>query len=62
MAKALISEAFKKAATSAHQIHGAIGFTEDHDLPLYFRRAKAWELSLGDAHFHLDRIAAQHGV
>ena len=62
MAKALVSEAFKKAATSAHQIHGAVGFTEDHDLPLYFKRAKAWELSLGDAHFHFDKIAAQEGI
>ena len=62
MAKALVSEAFKKAALSAHQIHGAVGFTEDHDLPLYFERAKAWELSLGDAHFHFDKIAAQVGV
>jgi alkylation response protein AidB-like acyl-CoA dehydrogenase len=62
MAKALASEALKKAATSAHQIHGAVAFTEDHDLPLYFKRAKAWELSLGDAHFHFDKIAAQEGI
>lgn len=62
MAKAMVSEAFKKVATSAHQIHGAIGFTEDHDLPLFFKRAKAWELSFGDANFHLDRIAEEVGI
>ncbi len=62
MSKALVSEAFKKAATSSHQIHGAIGFTEDHDLPLYFKRAKAWEISLGDAYFHLNKLATQAGI
>ncbi|MBE0480845.1 MAG: acyl-CoA/acyl-ACP dehydrogenase [Dehalococcoidia bacterium] len=62
MAKALVSEAFNKAALSSHQIHGAVGFTDDHDLPLYFKRAKSWELSLGDAHFHLDKVAAQAGI
>jgi alkylation response protein AidB-like acyl-CoA dehydrogenase len=62
VAKALVNEAFKKAALSSHQIHGAVGFTEDHDLPIYFKRAKAWELSLGDTHFYLDKIAAQAGI
>jgi len=57
MAKALTSEKFKRIAALGIQIHGAIGFTEEHDLPLYFKRAKAWELSLGDSSFHLDKIA-----
>jgi len=57
MAKALINERFKRIAASGIQIHGAIGFTEDHDLPLYFKRAKAWEINLGDTDFHLDKIA-----
>jgi len=62
MAKAWISDKFRQAATLSHQIHGAIGFSEDHDLPLYFKRAKAWEVSFGDAHFHLDRIAKAVGI
>jgi alkylation response protein AidB-like acyl-CoA dehydrogenase len=62
MAKSLISEKFKRAAALAIEIHGAIGFTEEHDLPLYFKRAKAWEINLGDAGFHLDRIAKTAGV
>ncbi len=57
MAKALINERFKRIAASGIQIHGAIGFTEDHDLPLYFKRAKAWEINLGDTSFHLGKIA-----
>jgi alkylation response protein AidB-like acyl-CoA dehydrogenase len=57
MAKSLVSEKFKRIATLAIEIHGAIGFTEEHDLPLYFKRAKAWEMNLGDSSFHLERIA-----
>lgn len=62
MAKAWISQVFRRAATAAHQLHGAVGFTADHDLHLYFKRAKAWEISLGDANFHLDRIATGFGL
>jgi alkylation response protein AidB-like acyl-CoA dehydrogenase len=59
MAKAWTSEAFKRVAVLAHQIFGAIGFTMDHDMHLYFRRAKAGELAYGDADFHRN-IVAQH--
>jgi len=57
MAKSLVNERFKRIAALGIQIHGAIGFTEEHDLHLYFKRAKAWEINLGDTCFHLDRIA-----
>lgn len=62
MAKAKTSERFRNVTALSHEIHGAIGFSEDHDLHLYFKRAKAWELSLGDAYFHLDKIAAEIGL
>jgi alkylation response protein AidB-like acyl-CoA dehydrogenase len=35
-----------------HQIHGAIGFTKELDLELCIRRAKAGEVSFGNADFH----------
>jgi alkylation response protein AidB-like acyl-CoA dehydrogenase len=62
MAKAWVSEKLVKATTLAHQIHGAIGFCEDHDLPLYFKRAKTWEASFGGAKVHLDKIATAAGI
>ena len=62
IAKAWTSEAFRRTTALAHQIHGAVGFTEDPDLPLYFKRAKAWELAFGDAEFHQERIAQQLGL
>ncbi|MBM3131684.1 MAG: acyl-CoA dehydrogenase [Chloroflexi bacterium] len=57
MAKAWCSDAYQRVMTTAHQIHGAIGFTMDHDLQLYFRRAKAAELSFGDADYHRELVA-----
>lgn len=62
IAKAWTSEAFRRTTALAHQIHGAIGFTEDHDLPLYFKRAKSWELAFGDAEFHREQIAQELGL
>ena len=60
--KGWISEAYRRVTAQAHQIHGAIGFTKDHDLELYFRRAKAGELFYGDADFHREIVAQQLGL
>jgi alkylation response protein AidB-like acyl-CoA dehydrogenase len=62
MAKAWVSEKLVQATTAAHRVHGAIGFCEDHDLPLYFKRAKVWEASFGGATVHLDKIATAAGI
>ena len=57
MTKVLLNEFFREIAAQCLQIHGAIGFTEDHDVQLYYKRAKAWENSLGSTTYHLDRIS-----
>ena len=62
VAKAFVSEAFRRVGAVAHQIHGAIGITEDHDLPMYFKRAKASEVVLGDADFHREIVAREIGL
>jgi alkylation response protein AidB-like acyl-CoA dehydrogenase len=59
MAKTWVSEAYQRVCATAHQCHGAIGFTEEHDLQLYTRRAKVLELTYGDANFHRE-LAFQH--
>jgi alkylation response protein AidB-like acyl-CoA dehydrogenase len=59
IAKAWVSQAFRRVAASAHQVHGSIGFTEDHILHFYTKRAKAYELSFGDVNFHLEKLADQ---
>ena len=52
MAKAWVSDAYQRVCATAHQCHGAIGFTKEHNLQLYTRRAKVQELNYGDVHFH----------
>ncbi len=58
MAKAWIGPAYRRVCGTAHQCHGAIGFTKEHDLQLYTRRAKVHELTYGDANHHKE-IALQ---
>ena len=58
MAKAWCSGAYQRVCSLAHQCHGAIGFTMEHNLQLYTRRAKTQELSYGSVHEHKE-IALQ---
>jgi alkylation response protein AidB-like acyl-CoA dehydrogenase len=57
MAKAYVSDAFRKAAGAGIQLHGGIGFTWEHDLHLYFKRAKSSEFTFGDGTYHRERVA-----
>jgi alkylation response protein AidB-like acyl-CoA dehydrogenase len=57
MAKAYAADAYRRVAQSGIQIHGGIGFTWEHDMHLFFKRAKANEVAYGDATFHRERIA-----
>ncbi len=59
MAKAWVSAAYQRICNLAHQCHGAIGFTREHDLQLYTRRAKVQELTYGDVHFHKEMVLQQ---
>ena len=58
IAKAWISAAYRRVCSTAHQCHGAIGFTKEHNLQLYTRRAKVHELSYGDVHHHKELALA----
>ena len=57
MAKAWASEAYQRVAALGQQIFGGVGFIQDHDMPLYFRRAKAAESTFGDSHYHREQLA-----
>jgi alkylation response protein AidB-like acyl-CoA dehydrogenase len=57
MAKAYTSDAYRKVSGAGIQLHGGIGFTWEHDLHLYFKRAKASEFTFGDATYHRERVA-----
>jgi alkylation response protein AidB-like acyl-CoA dehydrogenase len=62
IAKAWAGEACQRVMALAHQIHGAIGVTIDHDLQYYTRRAKAAEVTFGDASFHREVVAKEMGL
>jgi len=62
IAKAWISEASQRVFALAHQIHGAIGVTIEHDLHYFTRRAKAAELAFGDADFYREVVAREMGL
>ena len=57
IAKAYTSDAYRHAAGGGIQVHGGIGFTWEHEMHLYFKRAKASEVTLGDATYHRELVA-----
>ena len=62
MAKAWVSEAYRRVCALGHQSHGAIGFTKEHNMQLFSRRAKAAEIIFGDSNLHLEKVAEKIGL
>ncbi len=59
MAKAYCSDAFRHTAGEGIQVHGGIGCTWEHDMHLYFKRAKYAEFTFGDATYHRELVAQE---
>ena len=57
MAFLALAEVAQKTTREALQFHGGYGYTLEYDIQLYFRRAKAWPLSLGDPSREYQRLA-----
>ena len=57
MAKAYASDMAKNVTSEAIQVHGGIGFTWEHDMHLYHRRALAGEANLGNGPVHRETVA-----
>ena len=58
IAKMYASDGGREVGNRTIQVHGGMGFTWENDCHLYYRRAKASEVMLGDASYRRDRIAA----
>jgi len=56
-AKAYASDCGSRVTGSAIQVHGGIGFTWEHDLHFFFKRAVALAHHHGDARWHRDQVA-----
>ena len=50
------------SAAEGIQIHGGIGFTWEHDMHLYFKRAKGSEVTFGDATWNRELVAQLIGL
>jgi alkylation response protein AidB-like acyl-CoA dehydrogenase len=57
MAKARLSEVYSLTANRAVQMHGGIGFTWEHDLHFWFKRAAFNLTAFGDPAYHRERVA-----
>jgi alkylation response protein AidB-like acyl-CoA dehydrogenase len=57
MAKAYTSDMGKTVTGEAIQVHGGVGFTWEHDVHLYYRRALANEAMFGSAPHHREAVA-----
>ena len=52
IAKAWCNEAHRRVIATGHQVFGAIGYSEEHEMPLYFRKARMSEVFFGNANYH----------
>jgi len=57
-AKVWCADASKRVMASALQVHGGVGFTWEHDLHFFMKRAQLDQLAFGDASFHRARLTA----
>ena len=56
-AKVWCADASRRVMASGLQVHGGIGFTWEHDLHLFIKRAQVSQLDYGDAAYHRRLLA-----
>ena len=62
MAKARAGDSYRRVTKLAHQIFGAIGFCEEHDLHLYHRRSVCHDQTFENADAHREKVAVSLGL
>ena len=62
MAKAYASDAGTRVTGASLQVHGGIGFTWEHDLHLFLKRAQSDAVMFGDSRWHRERVAQLAGI
>jgi alkylation response protein AidB-like acyl-CoA dehydrogenase len=58
-AKTMCSNAYVAVTKEAIQLHGGIGFTDEHNIHFFYKRAIAAAASYGDAAFHRERYVQE---
>ncbi len=59
LSKSYMTRLARDVLVEAVQMHGGIGVTDDIDIGLFFKRARAAGELLGDDHFHTERLARE---
>lgn len=62
MAKAFVGDAYIRTVVRGHQVLGGVGLTEEHEMPLYSKRAPAVQQLFGSSDYHRELIAQQLGL
>jgi len=58
-AKGWASEACRRVTGLGHQVFGGVSVIVEHDMPLYYTRAKAAEVAFGDAGFYREVVFSE---
>ena len=61
-AKATAGESYRHVTAKAIQLHGGIGFTWEHDLHVYYKRALSGDVTFGDATWSRELVADRLGL
>jgi alkylation response protein AidB-like acyl-CoA dehydrogenase len=61
MAKARLCDIYSRGTDRAVLMHGGIGFTWEHDMHLWFKRARFNESYFGSPGYHRERAAVLGG-
>lgn len=61
-AKAKANEAYQRICIEGIAAHGALGYTMDHDIGLYYRRVKEAQFAAGDTDLHREVLATGLGL
>jgi alkylation response protein AidB-like acyl-CoA dehydrogenase len=61
MAKAMMNDVYQRCTHFGVRIHGGIGTTRDHDMGLYYRRAKQAAVLFGSSEFWREKLASELG-
>lgn len=57
VAKSYCTETYRNVTTNGIQLLGGTGFSWEHDMHLYLKRAKSNEVTLGDPFYHREQVA-----
>ena len=57
IANAYASKAVQHLVHQGQEVHAGVAFMLEHDMQMYTRRAKHWQLNLGDSRYHHEALA-----